>query len=476
MYTKNTKIVCTLGPSSDSVKEIEAIAHAGMNVARLNFSHGTHKNHAQLIKNIHKVEKNTGLTIGILQDLQGPKVRIGDMPKEGIKIHTGKTFTLTIKEVTGFIDKKDEPIIPIAYKNITKDVKKGDTILINDGLIEAKILHVRKTQLECKVKTGGTLHKGNGINFPTASISKAIITKKDKEDLKFGLKNGIDYVALSFVKSRKDIKDLKKLMGKVENPPQIIAKIERHEAIKNLKGIIIEADGVMVARGDLGADIRPEQVPVIQKRIIALANKYGKPVITATQVLYSMVTKSKATRAEISDAANAIFDHSDAIMLSNETAVGKYPVRSTTTLTRVASTVEKEMNKHEELLEKFSNSQLYMTPINATCLNACELALDTRSSFLVAYTDEGFTAKLIAKFRTAIPIITVCSNKKVARQLALVWGLNKVLVSPKIKKSKNKISEITKLLIKEKLVKKGQKIVIVCNANRKERLISTYKV
>jgi pyruvate kinase len=476
MYTKNTKIVCTLGPSSDSVKEIESITNAGMNVARLNFSHGNHESHAKLIRNIHKVEKLTDKTIGILQDLQGPKIRIGEMPKEGVKIQSGKEFILTTKKVIGSSEEGNTPIIPIAYKDITKDVKKGDLILINDGLIEAKIISVRKDKITCKVKTGGSVFKGNGINFPTASISKAIITKKDKEDLKFGLKHEVDFVALSFVKSKKDIQDLRKLIGKIKNPPQIIAKIERHEAVTNLKGIIQEADGVMVARGDLGADIRPEQVPIIQKRIIALANKYGKPVITATQVLYSMVKNSRATRAEISDAANAIFDHTDAIMLSNETAVGKYPVRSTTTLTRVASTVEKEMNKHEELLAKYSNSQKYMTSINATCLNACELALDTRSNYLVAYSDEGFTAKLIAKYRTAIPIITVCSSKKIARQLTLVWGIEKVVVSPRIKKSKNKISEITKLLVQEKLVKKNQKIVIVCNANRKERLISTYKV
>ncbi len=475
MYTKNTKIVCTLGPSSDSVKEIEAITNAGMNVARLNFSHGTHDEHALLIRNIRKVEKKTGKRIGILQDLQGPKIRIGEMPKEGIKLKDGKEFIITTRRIIGKQDEK-RTIIPISYKKIVQDVKKGDQILIDDGLIEAKILKVEKTQLICKVKIGGQIRKGNGINFPDSEITKETITLKDKQDLKFGLKHNVDFIALSFVKSKKDIKDLRKLIGKVKNGPQIIAKIERHEAVKNLKEIVKEADGVMVARGDLGSDIRPEHVPVVQKQIITLSNKLGKPVITATQVLYSMVKNSRPTRAEISDAANAIFDHSDAIMLSNETAVGKYPVRSTTTLTKVASVVEKEMQNHKELLDDLNPAKKYMNAINATCLNACELAIDTKADYIIAYTEEGFTAKLIAKYRPYIPIIAICSSKKIAQQLTLVWGLNKIHVSSIIPKSKDKIQAISNFLLKQKVAKKGSKVVIVCNANRKERLISTSRI
>ena len=348
-------------------------------------------------------------------------------------------------------------------------------ILINDGLVETRAEKVTKTEIICRVRSGGIVKTGNGINIPTTTISKAIITAKDKKDLQFGLKHNVDFIALSFVKSKKDIEALRKLIKKSKKDIKIIAKIERHEAVKNLKGIIKETDGIMVARGDLGVDIFPEQVPIVQKRIIALANKYAKPVITATQVLQSMVKKPRATRAEISDAANAVFDHTDAIMLSNESAIGQYPTRATTTLTKVASAVEKELQKHEELLENLA-SKKYLTPVNATCLNACELAIDTHADAIVVYTTDGYTARQIAKHRIYTPIITVTPDEKAARQLTLVWGLNKVHKARIPEKSAQKTERILEILKKAKLVKKRQKIVIVCNASRKERLISTFKV
>ncbi|MBD3360762.1 pyruvate kinase, partial [Candidatus Peregrinibacteria bacterium] len=456
------------------VKDIAALAKAGMNVARLNFSHGTYEHHAKLIRNIHKAEKETGKRIGILQDLQGPKIRIGEMPKEGIGLKKDETFTLTTRKITG--KKNNKKIeIPIKYKDLTKDIKKNDIILINDGLIESKATKVTKTGIVCKVKFGGVVKTRHGVNFPTASISTPTITAKDKKDLKFGLKHNVDFVALSFVKSKKDTEQLRDLVKKEKKEAQIIAKIERHEAVKNLKEIIKASDGVMVARGDLGSDINAEQVPIVQKRMITLANRYGKPVITATQVLQSMVKKSKATRAEISDAANAVFDHTDAIMLSNESAVGKYPVKATTTLTKVASTVEKEMQKHEELLEHIVAPRA-LSALSATCLNACELAIDTKADFIAVYTTDGYTARQIAKHRLYIPIITITPDKKAARFLTLVWGINRVIVKKCSQKDPEKLNEIIKILNKEKITKKGDKIVIVCNASKKEGLISTTKL
>lgn len=474
MYTKNTKIVCTLGPSSDSVSEITDLIHAGMNVARLNFSHGSYEHHTKIITNLRKAEKITGRRIAILQDLQGPKIRLGILPEEGIQVKKGETITLTIKKIVGKKTKK-EILIPIQYKDIVKDAKAKDILLISDGIIEIKITKITKENLFCKVTAGGLLKSNQGVNSSTASISAQPITEKDKKDLAFGLKNNVDYIALSFVRSPKDIQELRKLIFKHKKTTKIVAKIERHEAVANLDKIIEIADALMVARGDLGIDIPAAQVPIVQKRMIALANRHAKPVITATQVLQSMVENPMATRAEISDAANAVFDSTDAIMLSNESAVGKYAIRATSTLSKVAMTVEKEMGKHPEDLEHLYARRNSGT-INATCFNACELAKDTKANFIVVYTESGYTARHVAKYRPSVPIITITSSETIARELCLTWGLNKIIVHKLRAKEGGKTEEIVKLLKKNQLVKKGQKIVIVGSASKQEKMISTYKI
>jgi pyruvate kinase len=473
MYTKNTKVVCTLGPSSNSVTEIENLASAGMNVARLNFSHGTYENHGEILKNIRTVEKKRNERIGVLQDLQGPKIRIGKMPKEGIIIKKGETIILTTKNIVG--EKKKQTIIPIQYKNITKDVKKDDQIFIDDGLIQTTVTQVKKDEVICKVKIGGTINQHKGVNCPLSTISAKAITEKDKRDLEWGLKNNVDFVALSFVKSKEDIEELRKLITKRKQITKIIAKIERHEAVNNLKQIIMASDGVMVARGDLGIEIPPEQVPIVQKRIIHLANRYGKPVVTATQVLQSMVENAIPTRAEISDAANAVFDHTDAIMLSNESAVGKYPGKATKTLTKVAYTVEKELQKHEELREYITRQNAFSS-INATCLNACEMAIKTNAKYIVVYTKNGYTARQIAKHRLYTPIITITPDEKTARALTLVWGINKVFINKFSKEEILKNTKIIQFIKKIKEIKKDDKIIIVCNASEKNGTITTIKI
>jgi pyruvate kinase len=474
MYTKNTKIVCTLGPASDSVSEITNLIHAGMNVARLNFSHGTYEHHSKIIKNLRKAEKMTGRRIAILQDLQGPKIRLGDLPEEGIEIKKGEIIELTINKILGKKTPK-ETIIPIQYKGIIKDAKAKDLLMINDGIIEVQITKVTKTSLFCKVTAGGLLKSKQGVNSSTASISAKPITEKDRKDLEFGLKNNVDYVALSFVREPKDIEELRALIRKQKKDAKIVAKIERHEAVKNLEEIIEISDAVMVARGDLGIDLPAAQVPIVQKRMISLANKHAKPVITATQVLQSMVENPIATRAEISDAANAVFDSTDAIMLSNESAVGKYPFKAAATLSKVAETVETEMQKHPELLEHLIPIRSGGT-LNATCLNACELAKDTKANFIVVYTKSGYTARHVAKYRPSIQIITVVTTERIARELTLVWGLNKIFVQALTGHGSQKTDKIVQFLKREKIVKKGQKIVIVGSASEQEKIISTFKI
>ncbi|MBU1992539.1 MAG: pyruvate kinase [Patescibacteria group bacterium] len=465
MIQKRTKVVCTLGPASEDKKTIERMVKAGMNVARLNFSHGTYENFKMIIKNVREVSKKLGKPVAILQDLQGLKIRVGKMPKNGLPVKNGDRLTITTREVEG-----KKGLVPSQYKNLAKDVHKGDIIFIEDGLIELKVLSKQGENIKCRVVEGGIIKSNKGINVPTATITANPMTAKDKKDLEFGIKHDVDWVALSFVMSEKDVLHLRKLIQAKKSKARIIAKIERQEAVQNMRKIIKAADGVMVARGDLGIEISPEMVPIIQKKIIKLANRYGKPVITATQMLQSMVEKPIATRAEISDAANAVFDNTDALMLSNESAVGKYPVDATETLSKVARTVEHELSKNEDL--KPITIKEHDIPIaNATCLNAAKLARDIDAHYIVAVTGSGFTAQHIVKHRLYTPVITITNSEKVRNQLALVWGLNEIHVHEI--SLKNITSDIKTFIREKKLVKKGSEVVIVCNASKKHKLIST---
>lgn len=440
------------------------MVEAGMDVARLNFSHGSYEDFSGIIKNLKEVSGELDLPVCILQDLQGPKIRLGILPDNGITLKKGDRIILSTK-----LQKATNKILPVMYKHLPKDVKTGDTILMKDGMIELKVIKSGKTDIQCKVESDGTITSHSGINVPTATIRAAVITAKDKRDLEFGLKNNVDYVALSFVKNAQDIKDLRKLIIAKKSHAKIVAKIERHEAVKNLEEIINETDAVMVARGDLGTEIYPHMVPIIQKRIIHEANLHGKPVITATEMLQSMVTNPRATRAEVSDAANAIFDHSDALMLSNETAVGKYPVEAVRTLNNVACAVEKELQKHE----KFLPNKLTEDPLPASyaiCSNAARLSKNIGAKLIVAITSSGFTAEHISKHRIYIPIIAITHDPLVERQLQLVWGVRKTFVTKGKVIIKNQ--QIKQMLLKSRLAKKGDKIVIVKNASKVDKTIS----
>ncbi len=455
---KNTKIVATLGPASSSVKTLEKMLKAGLNVARLNFSHGTYTEFEQLIKNIHTASANTGIHVAILQDLQGPKIRVGEMPPEGITLKNSEKIILTSKKIIGTAD-----YIPVQYAGLPQDVKKDDHILLCDGMIELKVLKTSADEIQCQITTGGNVLSHKGINVPTASISLNPITKKDLEDLAFGMKHDVDYVAMSFVKSAQNIEELRNHIKKLNGHAKIIAKIERHEAIANLEEIIQTTDAVMVARGDLGVEISAFHVPIIQKKIIHLANLYGKPVITATEMLQSMIENPRATRAEVSDVANAILDHTDAVMLSNESAVGKYPVEAVKTLYETSKYTEDEMKHHENFLPK-SKKLNPISSVDAACFSAVELAENLQAKYIIAITESGFTAEQVSKFRPKTPVIAITNHQKTVQWLQLVWGLQKIFLQVTHQNSTN-FSEIKKLLKEKNLVKPGDKVVIISHKN-----------
>lgn len=531
---KNTKIVCTLGPSSDDISELEPMMIAGMNVARLNFSHGDYKHMKKIFANLRKAEKNTGKTIAILQDLQGPKIRLGNLPPEGVKvkhgelvclstaINTFKLGTFDISEFQGFgkfserrrlqqptglvgpeVAKKPTlaeeisqnttrrgsrrgnqlfPLryFPVQYKNLHNDVKKGDLILVDDGYFELKVEKKDGRNIYCRVKNGGVFKSHKGINCPTASISAKALSPKDKEDLAFGVKQGIDYVALSFVKNAKDIEELRALLVRYKAPHvKIIAKIERREAIepKTLEAIAQTADGLMVARGDLGIEIPAEQVPIVQKEIVRYGLLYAKPVIIATQILESMIKSPRATRAEISDAATAIFEHADAFMLSGETSVGDYPVEAVRTLSKVARATEHALHGKEHLLSNhLVATDMHIT--DATCYNAALLAKHIQADCIVVLTRTGYTARQIMKHRPSTPTITITYDPQVKKELELIWGLNDILVLDKndhIESPAEAAKRVPALLKPLGVIKPNRELVIV-NAGKRHNFITTVVV
>ena len=464
---RKTKIVCTLGPSTDSVTEIERLLEAGMNVARLNFSHGSYEYMEKILKNLKEACLKTGKSVAILQDLQGPKIRLGKLPEKGIPVKRGEIIILSTdgKSFNPLAGK----MIPVQYRSLHKDVKSKDLILIDDGYIEVQVQKIVERKIYCKVKTSGVLKSHKGVNCPTASIKAASITAKDLADLKFGLKNEIDYVALSFVRKAEDIENLrKKLIENNHQHVQIIAKIERHEAVKNLKEIAKASDGLMVARGDLGIEIPAEQVPIVQKEIVRIGRILGKPVIIATQI-------SKATRAEISDAATAIFEHADAFMLSGETSTGRYPFKAAQTLAKVAHAVEKEIQNRIYLTPNYLFNSSLSTQ-DAICYNAVILADKIKARFIVILTKTGYPVCQITKYRPHTPIVVITPHELVKRQLHLVWGIEDVLISgEKISSEDEAARLISSLLKKKKLAKTDQKIVIV-NIGQRHNFITTVKI
>jgi len=455
---KRAKIICTIGPTSNSEKMLTILAQKGMDVARLNFSHGTHEDHLQNIKRIRKVSDVIGKPISILMDLQGPKIRIGTFPEGPVTVKPGELFTITTDDVPG-----NQYLVSTSYKNLPNDVNPGDNILINDGLIQLKVDKTTDTEVFCEVVIGGVLYDRKGINLPGVIVSEPSMTKKDKDDLAFGLKHGVDYVALSFVREAKDIRDLKEFMGEKAVP--VIAKIEKPEAVENIDEILMETDAIMVARGDLGVEISAQKVPVVQKMLIEKCQKLGLPVITATQMLDSMMVNPVPTRAEASDVANAIFDGSDAVMLSGETAFGKYPAESVEMMASIIREAEKSnyFRLHPEMMRQHGP----LSSSRAICHAADMTATDVNAKFIVVFTESGYTARVISKYRPGVPIIALTSHPETLQRMPLLWGVVPSLVEIKVDITPN-LHELENHLKKNNLARSGDKLVIIAGSSIEE--------
>lgn len=453
---RKTKIVCTLGPATNSERMIESLIKAGMDVARLNFSHGNHENHEKFIQTIRKVSCQLNKPIPILQDLQGPKLRVGRIKNGSILLNAGEKLTITTDDILG-----DEHIISTTYQHLPQDVRPGDKILLDDGLIHLKVMVVNQDKVICQILEGGQLSDHKGINLPNVAISQPSFTEKDREDLRFGLQHGIDLVALSFVQSPEDILKIKEILWQQKKDVLVIAKLEKPEAIKELEELINVSDGVMIARGDLGVELPLQKVPLLQKKIIDKARQKGKPVITATQMLESMRHSSRPTRAEVSDVANAIFDGTDAVMLSGETATGDFPIETVEMMAKII--VEAEQASDRMLAQHLPPTEKTLSVADAISHSACEAAEYLNVKAIVAFTKSGFTARMVAKYRPHTHIIAFSPSENVQHQLNLSWGICPMRMDY-LNNTDEVIHQTEKILLEKKFVKQGDIVVILLGA------------
>jgi pyruvate kinase len=453
---KKTKIVCTIGPKTESEEALTSLLKAGMNVMRLNFSHGDFEEHTRRIKNLAIASEKTGIECAVIQDLGGPKIRIGKFKTETIVLKEGANFTITIDEVDG-----DENHVSVNYPNFAMEISKGNTIYLHDGQEKLEVIEVKDNDVICKVITGGEIKSMQGVNLPNANLSIPALTEKDKEDVKFGIENKVDFVALSFVRYPKDILDLREILNEAKSEAKIIAKIETPQAIKNLDEIIELSDAIMVARGDLAIEMLAEQVPALQKMIIKKSNEAGKPVITATQMLESMLTSPTPTRAEVSDVANAIIDGTDAVMLSEETALGDYPTEAVAEMTRVALSVEDTIAKNEisQNVPDEHDEKLGQSVINSVA----ETADKVGAKIIACLTLSGKSARMISRFKPSQPIIAFTPNEVTFRQLLLSFGTHPVLVD-EFESLEEALKTVKQFLHNENLVGHEDKIVIVAGS------------
>ncbi|MBP1154604.1 MULTISPECIES: pyruvate kinase [unclassified Paenibacillus] len=415
---RKTKIVCTIGPVSESLDMFKKLIDAGMNVARLNFSHGDFEEHGNRIKTVRQASQEMGKSIAILLDTKGPEIRTGKLKDDQkVELIQDNLITLTTEEVLG-----DAERVSITYRDLYKDVRIGSTILIDDGLIGLSVEDIRGTDIVCRIKNGGLLGGKKGVNVPGVKINLPGITEKDANDIIFGIQQGVDFIAASFVRKASDVIEIREILERYNAAQiQIISKIENQEGVDNLDEILEVSDGLMVARGDLGVEIPAEDVPIVQKAMIKKCNQVGKPVITATMMLDSMQRNPRPTRAEASDVANAIFDGSDAVMLSGETAAGKYPIESVQTMARIAERAEQAM-EHREILVRQSKAQ-QTTVTEAISQSVANSALELDAKAILTATESGYTARMVSKYRPKAPIIAVTPDERVLRRLSLVWGV-----------------------------------------------------
>jgi pyruvate kinase len=452
---RKTKIVCTIGPASESVEKLTQLIESGMNVARLNFSHGDFEEHGQRIQNIREASKLTGKTVAILLDTKGPEIRTNNMVNGAIELKSGENIIVSMTEVEGTTEK-----FSITYPGLIDDVHVGSKILLDDGLIGLEVLNIDKAQNEIltKILNSGTLKNKKGVNVPGVSVKLPGITEKDTNDIIFGIEQGVDFIAASFVRRASDVMEIRQLLEeKQATHIHIIPKIENQEGVDNIDEILEISDGLMVARGDLGVEIPAEEVPLVQKMLIKKCNAHGKPVITATQMLDSMQRNPRPTRAEASDVANAIFDGTDAIMLSGETAAGIYPVEAVQTMHNIASRAEQALDHKEILSARSKDTEHNLT--DAIGQSVAHTALNLDANAIVAPTESGHTARMISKYRTKAPIVAVTANEQICRRLALVWG-----VYPKLGRMCSSTDEMLDSAVEESvnsgIVKHGDLVVI----------------
>jgi pyruvate kinase len=420
-YLRRTKIICTLGPASESPTKLAQLVKAGMDIARLNLSHSTLEEHAQRIKDVKNISQKAGRPTAILMDLPGPKYRIGRLAGGSVQLKKGEHIYLTTKDIKG-----REGLLPVNLPNLIKDIKTGDTVLLDDGAMVCKVVGIEKSQVQCRVVYGGTLQHGKGLVVPGMKISAPFLTEQLRKIIIFAIQQKPDYIALSFVTCADDIESVKNIMRKEGAYIPIISKIERGEAVRNFKAILEASDGIMIARGDMGVELPLEQVPMVQKDLIKKCNRAGKPVITATEMLESMIENPRPTRAEATDVANAIFDGTDAIMLSAETSMGKYPVQAVKTMSNIAREAEKKLPYELILTERVN----WLKPQTDELISysACQIAHSLHAAAIVAFTQSGSTAMRISRYRPAMPVLALTPDAKVAGRLLLYWGLRPHLV------------------------------------------------
>jgi pyruvate kinase len=445
-----TKIVATIGPASNSPEVLRQMLHSGMNVARLNFSHGSYEDHGRTIKLLRSLSEELDLPLTILQDLQGPKIRVGELPDGGIKLTEGASLTLIpLDHWQG-----EENTVGIDYPYVAEEAEPGTQVLLDDGLLELKVEQIKGNQVICQVVEGGILKSRKGVNLPTLNLRLPSLTEKDKQDLEFGIAQGVDIISLSFVRKPEDIQALKTFLAERNAKIPVLAKIEKPQAVERLEAIVDECDAIMVARGDLGVEMRPEKVPLIQKRIIRMCNQKGIPVITATQMLDSMIRNPRPTRAEASDVANAIIDGTDAVMLSGESAVGDFPVQAVKMLASIASDIEPEIE-----FDNYPPRQRDKAHALAEAINAVDKILDLQC--IVAFTETGYSAKLAAAERPCVPVVALTPHLEVCHRLNLVWGVRPILFEYEHPTLEELMAQMEATLKQRNFVGSGDRVLVL---------------
>lgn len=449
---RKTKIICTIGPASESEENLRKLMKAGMNVARFNFSHGSHEEHKVKFARVLKVSGELGVSVATLLDTKGPEIRLRDFAAGKVELKAGQDFILTTEEILG-----DETKASITYKNLKEDVKEGSRILIDDGKIEMEVKRIDGEEIICKILNGGMVSNHKGINVPGVELTMPYISDVDRADIMFGVQMGFDFIAASFVRNKEDVLAIREILDENKSPIKIISKIESLQGIQNLEEILAVSDGIMVARGDMGVELPMEEVPIIQKKMIKMAVAAGKHVITATQMLESMIHNPRPTRAEANDVANAIYDGTTAIMLSGESAAGKYPVEAVETMARIAERTENAIDYDSRMLRSTPrNLDDVTTAISyATCTTSMRLSAQA----IITVTMSGFTAGMVSRYKPKCQIVACSVNPRVCRQMALMWGVTPILMS-KEETTKELFDEAIYLAKKHGLVENGDTVVL----------------